>query len=150
MISETNVKLKYSLDDILRVIGRFGRYQICVFLLICLGTGYANIFTLNFVFTAGEIKHRCRISECESSNAGDYEYQPNWLESAVPFENDLPKSCIRYAFQNNTGNECTSSGNFDRSIENECSKWIYDDYENTIVKEVCYNKLNIHQFIIYN
>lgn len=134
---------KYSLDDILRVIGRFNRYQICVFLLICLGTGYANIFTLNFVFTAGEIKYRCRISECESANV-DHNYQPKWLEYAVPFEKDLPESCTRYEFRNVSESVCTASENFDRSIVRKCSYWIFDDYENTIVKEVCtYRILNL-------
>lgn len=123
----------YLLDDVLRVVGKFGRYQVIIFLLICLGTGYANIFTLNFVFTAGSVKYRCRITECENGN--NIEYSPKWIESAIPFENGMLKTCVRYA-SNNSYSECISSEHFNNFIEEECTDVVFDNYEKTIVKEV--------------
>lgn len=132
----TTVVQKYSLDDILRVIGRFGRYQICVFVLICIGAGFSNQFLLNWVFTAGNMKYRCRISECENEYS-NHEYEPHWLKSAVPYENNIPAPCTRYAFRNSSNSVCTVYKNFDKSVELKCSDWIFDSYEKTIIEDVC-------------
>lgn len=132
---ESNLTMKYSLDDILRIVGQFGRYQICLFILLCFGTGMANQFAFNWVFTTSNVNYRCRIPECESSTNPEHSYNPKWVKSAIPFENNLPKSCTRYVFRNSS-RECTSSENFDRLTEVECDDWIFDNYENTIVNEV--------------
>lgn len=126
---------KYTLDEVLRAIGRFGRYQMCIFILICIGAGYANIFSFNFVFSAGDVKYRCRIVECESDNVR-HAYEPKWLNLAIKYENNLPNSCARYAFRNVSINDCTARDNFNLANEEACTDFIFDDYENTIVEKV--------------
>jgi len=47
-----------TLDSILKYIGQFGRFQLIIFLLICLPMMFHAMFSVTYVFTAGTVMHR--------------------------------------------------------------------------------------------
>lgn len=47
-----------TLDAILTHIGQFGRFQLFIFLLICLPMMFHAMFSVTYVFTAGTVMHR--------------------------------------------------------------------------------------------
>lgn len=47
-----------TLDAILKHIGQFGRFQLFIFLLICLPMMFHAMFSVTYVFTAGTVMHR--------------------------------------------------------------------------------------------
>lgn len=76
---------------------------------------------------------RCRINECETVSSTDF--NPNWIQNAVPFDNDKPSKCYRYNFLNNTDTECIANS-FDKSDINRCYEFIYNTKDKTLVNEV--------------
>lgn len=92
--------------------------------------------------------NRCKIVECDSDNTN---YWPQWLENAVPFGNDNePAKCLRYQFVDEFINDgsnstidddhrqqhCTNEASFNRSEVIECSEFVYEPGEVTILQEV--------------
>lgn len=51
-------KDEFTLDSILIRIGQFGKFQIIIFLLICLPMMFNAIFSVTYVFTASSVVHR--------------------------------------------------------------------------------------------
>lgn len=47
-----------TLDSILVRIGQFGKFQVIIFLLICLPMMFNAIFSVTYVFTASSVVHR--------------------------------------------------------------------------------------------
>lgn len=125
---------KFTLDDYLRSLGKFGRYQIFIFVSVCLLIIFAGSYPINFIFTAANVNYRCQIPECgETQIFGNY--MPEWLDHAVPFEDGKPNPCLRYKFINKTNDFCTFE-NFDRDQVMNCEDIFFDDYEKTIATEV--------------
>lgn len=125
----------YTLQDFSKHFEKYGRFQIQILLAICLLVTINESFGLSYVFTAGHVNYRCQIPVCESNLTGDY--NPNWINIAIPFEDGKPKSCVRYKYLNATDNNQCDAVNFDRNIEENCDKIFFDDYERTIANEVC-------------
>ncbi|XP_076183961.1 solute carrier family 22 member 4 isoform X3 [Ptiloglossa arizonensis] len=110
-------------------VDRFGYYQTMMFAIISLPLFLSAGFTLAYVFTAGGVKYRCLVPECE--DPADTKYDLPWVDRSVPDVSEMSK-CIRYVVQNHTG-ACT-----ERSFDNatrRCDSWIFDPSENTILSE---------------
>jgi len=87
---------------------------------------------------------RCEIPECDGPNPEGRTYEPKWLRFTTPYRNDTnqPRKCLRYAALSGpltNGTHCSSSG-FNQSATEWCrSNWVFEDFENTIGKEVRIN-----------
>ncbi|KZC09576.1 Solute carrier family 22 member 21 [Dufourea novaeangliae] len=112
-------------------VDRFGYYQMIMFSIISLPLFLSAGFTLAYVFTAGEVKYRCLVPECE--DPADTRFDVPWAVDSVPDVTEMSK-CTRYLVRNSTNDgECTN-----RSFSNVtrgCDSWIYDPSENTILSE---------------
>ncbi|XP_029034446.1 solute carrier family 22 member 21-like isoform X1 [Osmia bicornis bicornis] len=110
-------------------VDRFGYYQMIMFAIISLPLFLSAGFTLAYVFTAGEVKYRCLVPECEAPN--NTKYDVPWAADSVPDLSEMSK-CVRYVVRNHT-DTCTS-----QSFSNEtfnCDSWVYDSSENTVLSE---------------
>lgn len=86
---------------------------------------------------------RCEIPQCDTK---DSSYNPDWLQSAVPFKDDLkePQKCLRYRYsmlQNNNDTDAVVAGTcspkaFDINFKEKCDKWVFGETETTIVNDV--------------
>jgi len=47
-----------TLDAILKHLGQFGRFQLIIFVLICLPMMFHAMFSVTYVFTAATVTHR--------------------------------------------------------------------------------------------
>ncbi|KAH8404448.1 hypothetical protein KR222_002071 [Zaprionus bogoriensis] len=103
-----------SLDSILKYIGQFGRFQLVIFMLICLPMMFHAMFSVTYVFTAGTVMHRCNISECDSANSP---YDADWTEYSIPWNGKDLDKCNRY--------ENTMLANWTQS-ENICFDYNYN------------------------
>ncbi|XP_058838024.1 organic cation transporter protein-like [Topomyia yanbarensis] len=122
------------LDGVLNEIGQFGRFQVRQYGLMIIPIIFNALFTLSYVFTAGNLDYRCKIPECDDTVTS---YHPAWLNNSVPFKNGVPAQCERFRLIANTSLEdfyCDADA-FDRSTLAECSDFVYADDEVTIVKD---------------
>lgn len=46
------------LDGVLKELGQFGKFQLINYLFICLPILFSAIFTVSYVFTAGQLEYR--------------------------------------------------------------------------------------------
>lgn len=83
------------------------------------------------------LNYSCLIPECETRDSKSFNQE--WTKYAIPYKNNNPLKCARYAYLNNTDlneNIC-SSENFNKSLIVSCSDgYIFDGDEKTIVNEV--------------
>lgn len=137
-----STKKHWPLDDVLQEAGKFGRYQIFLFAALFFPVMLHGAYTVAFVFTAGDLNYRCRIPECDGNvTEQNVDYKPVWLENAVPFKNNLPSQCIRYAYISDDNLNSSLSGTcdinrFDNTKLVECDDFIYEDHERTLLNEV--------------
>ncbi|XP_060819832.1 solute carrier family 22 member 21-like isoform X1 [Bombus pascuorum] len=110
-------------------VDRFGYYQMIMFAIISLPLFLSAGFTLAYVFTAGEVKYRCAVPECE--NPLNTKFDESWVPDSVPNVSEMSK-CNRYVVQNHTG-VCTNQ-TFTNATQ-KCDSWIYDPSENTVLSE---------------
>ncbi|XP_043258725.1 solute carrier family 22 member 4-like isoform X2 [Colletes gigas] len=110
-------------------VDRFGYYQTIMFAIISLPLFLSAGFTLAYVFTAGGVKYRCLVPECE--DAVDARFDAPWAVDSVPDISEMSK-CTRYVVRNHSG-ECTSVS-FSNATR-RCDSWVYDPTENTILDE---------------
>ncbi|VVC31716.1 Hypothetical protein CINCED_3A018320 [Cinara cedri] len=127
-----------NIDDVLIILG-MGRYQFVYCLLFGLMIMYSNVSPVAYVFTAGDLKYRCVIPECDPVNPTDRTYEPDWLRFTTPYKADteLPNKCKRYALRR-TGNNGTlcAPEEFDRSEIDKCwGNWVFEEPVNTIGTE---------------
>ncbi|XP_030373242.1 solute carrier family 22 member 3 [Scaptodrosophila lebanonensis] len=94
---------EFTLDAILKRIGQFGRFQLVIFLLICLPMMFHAMFSVTYVFTAATVVHRCNITECDNSAS---QYIEPWTEYTIPLNGKELDKCNRIANkQMSQGNE---------------------------------------------
>nr|CAD7429241.1 unnamed protein product [Timema monikensis] len=126
------------LDKVLVELGQCGRFQITNYILICLPIMFNAMFTLTFVFTAGDVAYRCKVPECDTV---DPEYAPEWLPHAVPYQEnthgkEVASRCFRFAAKrsNETGGDsCPKSLFSNHTIT--CKEWVFDPQEASIASE---------------
>ncbi len=82
--------------------------------------------------------YRCRVPECES-DASVFKYEPSWIKEAIPFKEDKePYKCKRYRPLANTTliNHTVCMTGFDKNVTEDCSDWVFETSEKTIVNTV--------------
>ncbi|XP_014213787.1 organic cation transporter protein-like [Copidosoma floridanum] len=108
----------------------FGKYQLTIYALITLPLILSAGFTLDYVFTAGEVKYRCLVPECEDPKTATIGGK-SWLNNSL-----APENCMRYpARVPAVTSDCSDPGFFDRNRTIPCDAWVYDPNEVTIHNE---------------
>ncbi|EDV97915.1 organic cation transporter protein [Drosophila grimshawi] len=124
-----------TLDAILKHIGQFGRFQMIIFLLICLPMMFHAMFSVTYVFTAATVMHRCNITECDSPSS---RYDEPWTEFSIPKNGKEMDKCNRY--ENNKlpnwdqSQQICLADNYNKDNINRCSdnEFVFRDKEVTI------------------
>ncbi|XP_039754704.1 organic cation transporter protein-like isoform X1 [Pararge aegeria] len=118
-----NYKCDVNLDSVLVEIGEYGRYQIQNYVLILVAIITSALYNSQYIFTAADVKARCKVPECE---ANPPRFETNgWGNWALP---DGRGRCERYL---PIGNTCAADS-FHPTDTKLCSRWVYENH-NTIV-----------------
>lgn len=139
-------KDEFTLDSILIRIGQFGKFQVIIFLLICIPMMFNAIFSVTYVFTASTVVHRCNITECDTAES---RYNEPWTEFTIPKKGNSLDQCNRHAsiLQENTtispalpglyDDETCKADNFNTNQIENCrtDNFIFRDKEVTISNE---------------
>ncbi|XP_011050377.1 PREDICTED: LOW QUALITY PROTEIN: solute carrier family 22 member 5-like [Acromyrmex echinatior] len=112
-------------------IEKFGFYQIVTFTFLSIPLILSAGFTLSYVFTAGEIKYRCLVPECEHS--GNTTFEPPWVNASAPKIDGIISGCTRYTVRDDRPGICTETSF--TNVTCDCDSWIYDPEEHTILNE---------------
>ncbi|CAH2232579.1 jg10140 [Pararge aegeria aegeria] len=144
MDPEKSRETEVTVDDILHILGPFGKFNVFNYLLILFPVLLAGMYSSVYNFEAMDLKYRCAIPECVDQEANF---------TAPYLEDGSPAKCMRYApFVNFTSNENKLNDTcaphfFDTSTEVKCDSYIYFE-EHSIVKEVILD-LPMHKFKEY-
>uniref|UniRef100_A0A182JXE2 Major facilitator superfamily (MFS) profile domain-containing protein n=1 Tax=Anopheles christyi TaxID=43041 RepID=A0A182JXE2_9DIPT len=128
-----NLKQNSFDSDLLHEIGQFGRFQVRQYGLMVLPIIFNALFTLSYIFTAGNLEYRCLIPECEQP-ATDV-YNPTWLNVMVEFYID--ERCQRMQYISNDtllDGEC-SDANLNSSAIIPCDEFVFKTEDTTIVRD---------------
>nr|XP_034829218.1 organic cation transporter protein-like isoform X2 [Maniola hyperantus] len=124
------------LDDVLtNELGQFGWFQLRNILLVAIPIVMAT-FSNEYVFSAADTPHRCRIPEC--GEVGKlHQYDPEWIINAIPKTGKGLANCQRYSplgvESNGTLNYCPATL-FNNSTTIACEGFVYSN-NNTVVYE---------------
>lgn len=128
------------LDAILDELDERWQYRTYSWSLLAAVLMLASVPLLSYIFTAGQLNHRCRVPQCDvaesSDGLGSAEFQPSWLTNAVPRRSDDPaafSACERFAY---VGGSCDNRSAFDQSLIERCPAFVYETPERTIGREV--------------
>ncbi|XP_059048699.1 solute carrier family 22 member 3-like [Achroia grisella] len=106
---------------------KFGKYQALQYACISFGTIFVAIVNINYIFIASDLNYRCRITECETTEAA-YETPPWGSNVSV---DRCSKPVLNESWSQTQS--CTADS-FSSSIE-PCTQWIYES-NNTIVADL--------------
>uniref|UniRef100_A0A1B0DJC6 Major facilitator superfamily (MFS) profile domain-containing protein n=1 Tax=Phlebotomus papatasi TaxID=29031 RepID=A0A1B0DJC6_PHLPP len=117
-----NRNREFDLDLLIQQIGPFGKYQLLNFLLICIVVTITVMYTLTFIFTAGDLKYRCRIPECDMDKSKLHE---TFLNFTTPIDGNKFAMCHRFRHISNATveNQCQADL-FDQNNTEDCSEFI--------------------------
>ncbi|CAL1676489.1 unnamed protein product [Lasius platythorax] len=118
-------------DPIRSDIEKFGFYQTVIFAFISVPIMLSAMFILSYIFTAGEIKYRCLVPECE--HPGNATFDPPWINVSAPKVNGDISGCTRYVMRDNHSDACSTTSF--TNVTRECDSWVYNPYEHTILDE---------------
>ncbi|XP_046966874.1 organic cation transporter protein-like [Vanessa cardui] len=132
MDPEKNKDSEVTVDDILQILGPFGKFNIYNYVLILFPVLLAGMYSSVYNFEAMDLRYKCSTPECEDPD----------VNFTIPhLEDGSPSKCLRYAlfnvsdFTNSTqNNETCYPHYFDTSSEIECDSYVYFE-EHSIVKE---------------
>ena len=81
---------------------------------------------------------RCKIPECDSM-AGTANYDQPWIRNAIPFKNDRPQKCLRFAQARNDSElgdrQVCSAELFNTSVTERCNEFVFKTDEVNILNE---------------
>ncbi|XP_015592065.1 solute carrier family 22 member 5 isoform X2 [Cephus cinctus] len=106
---------------------KMGLYQITMYIIISIPLLLSAGFTVGYVFSAGDVKYRCFVPECEDPL--NTTYSTTWSSYSVPFT-----SCTRYLVHNVSETDVCTESSFTNETE-RCESWVYDSTERTILNE---------------
>ncbi|XP_070158321.1 organic cation/carnitine transporter 2 isoform X2 [Polyergus mexicanus] len=118
-------------NEIWSGIEKFGSYQMVMFAFISAPLILTAMFTLSYIFTAGEVKYRCLVPECEDSENATFDSP--WIDVSAPKVNGKITGCTRYTLRDNHSDTCSKTSF--TNVTRECDSWVYNPYENTILDE---------------
>lgn len=124
----------FDLDSVISEIGEFGKFQIINSLLISVALAFAGIYTLSYIFTAGDLSYRCKIPECD-----EHELEFDWINNAIPFNDDSEfENCERYSvnMMRNDSTKTCDRDYFDEKRIEKCNEFVFENDEKTILNEV--------------
>lgn len=125
----------FDLDALIREIGPFGKYQLTNYLLLCIPIALTTMYTLTYVFSAGDLSYRCRISACDDDRPVLEPLQSAFLNFTVPEQDGKWSQCLAFKFNGDeSGSGCVKE-NFDQDVVEECSDFVYQSDEKTILSE---------------
>ncbi|XP_045769450.1 organic cation transporter protein-like isoform X2 [Maniola jurtina] len=114
-------------------LGQFGWFQLRNVLLLALLTLFGGTSS-EYIFSAAATPHRCRIPEC-SEGEKLHEFNPQWINNAIPETSSGFASCERYAPVGTNGSLDYCPANlFDQSNTVACEGFVYAN-NNTVVYE---------------
>ncbi|XP_049871408.1 organic cation transporter protein-like [Pectinophora gossypiella] len=130
MDTEKKQHSEVTVDDILQVLGPFGRFNVFNFILILFPVFLAGMYSSVYNFEAMDLSYRCSVPECADD--------PLMVNFTIPHDEDgVPYKCLRYAPYNTSlfdnSSQCMPH-QFDSSNEIECDSYVYLE-EHSIVKE---------------
>ncbi|XP_053611619.1 organic cation transporter protein-like isoform X2 [Plodia interpunctella] len=116
-----------TIDDILKILGPFGRFNLYNYVLILFPVLLSGLYSSVYNFESLDLKYRCEVPECLGSQDVNF---------TIPHDpNGNPYKCLRYApFSNSTGNGTCSPHHFDSSMAIPCESYVYLEHH-SIVKE---------------
>ncbi|XP_020707372.2 organic cation transporter protein-like [Athalia rosae] len=135
-------------DEVLEELGELGRFQLTNYILVCLPVFFSAANSLSYVFVAGTPDYRCRIEGCDDRISPDY--SASWVNRAIPdleYETGtanskyVPSHCSMYLHDNATvgegafANNDTCPLNFSTESIVQCTEWVFDSRDWTIVGE---------------
>ncbi|KAJ3666000.1 hypothetical protein Zmor_001462 [Zophobas morio] len=118
---------KFDLDEILVSLGGWGKFQSLYYLVLCSAIIFSVFPAMNYIFIARDIKYRCKIDSCDKENG---QFNPDWLENAVPFEQHIPSKCSYYEPEENS-----TCSNFNLTKILRCDDYVYERDETTLVHD---------------
>ncbi|GJQ86217.1 hypothetical protein Trydic_g8918 [Trypoxylus dichotomus] len=121
-----------SLDAVLYQLGDFGKYQRIIFVLYAFCVIWHAVPHTAFVFVARNLEYRCKVPECDGTIT---EFEPPWLQNAIPFKDDTPANCERFQHINVTLAQECSAEQFDQNIVEGCTEFVYKTGEKTILND---------------
>ncbi|XP_045769453.1 organic cation transporter protein-like [Maniola jurtina] len=124
------------LDDVLtNELGQFGWFQLRNILLVAIPIVMAT-FSNEYVFSAADTPHRCRIPECGEIGKS-HDYYPEWIINTIPKTDKGFAGCQRYSpldvQSNGTLSYCPATL-FNNSNTIACEGFVYS-HNNTVVYE---------------
>ncbi|XP_039489416.1 solute carrier family 22 member 3-like isoform X1 [Drosophila santomea] len=133
-IDPTKTSEENQLDAIIVEIGQFGPFQVFNYILLCLPIICNAFYSISYVFTAGDVPHRCNITLCDGL---DSRYEEQFLNFTTPQPHGNWVQCERYAVRNDIAGEpsCNVSS-FDMGQRVPCDAgYKLRDDEKTIATE---------------
>nr|XP_016927011.2 organic cation transporter 1-like [Drosophila suzukii] len=106
------------LDAIIVEIGQCGRFQIFNYLLLCLPIICNAFYSISFVFTAGDVAHRCNITQCDGL---DTSYGEAFLNFTTPQRLGNWDQCQHFAVRSDLlGESSCNASSFDWTKRVDC------------------------------
>ncbi|XP_030375914.1 organic cation transporter-like protein [Scaptodrosophila lebanonensis] len=123
-------------DDVIVLLGDFGRYQKVIYFLICLTAVQVALHKMAGVFLLAKLNYRCALP-FEPSNSSDYDLSPELWNLSYPSEQKKGQACEYY---NANYSEAYLNGSqpWTTNGTRSCSRYIYDHskYESSAVSEL--------------
>ncbi|XP_060079708.1 organic cation transporter protein-like [Ylistrum balloti] len=140
-----------NLEDVLKRIGEFGRYQVFLFMLLCLPSISNGCYMMAIVLLAYTPKHRCKIPGYDNDTwAVQSSYHSSLINRTIPAPDDPFYDYDRCHVYTETG-----TGNSSSVMTAKCSKWVYeqDTFDETVVTRenlVCSDEMKpAHAQMVY-
>ncbi|XP_071816093.1 organic cation transporter protein-like isoform X3 [Apostichopus japonicus] len=152
-IYELHLFYRMNYDELLTVIGEFGRYQMLIYVLVCIASMISSIITFSQVFTIANVDHWCAVGEwsdqiddCLPASGDNYlDCIHNYRDASIPSKGEIYDKCQRFnvSYQDTWGLGYFA-GEFTNTTETCVDGWVYDhsQYRSTVVTEfhlVCDN-----------
>lgn len=117
-------------DEIVAELGRFGRYQKLLYLLVVLPAITSAFPTMIMVFTLGQHKHRCAVP-----GDGNDSYAPYGEQRKVVTNDSLGQIVIETYTECNILVNYTANGT---ASSRKCDSWVYDQsiYQTTLISDL--------------
>lgn len=134
--------VSFDLDVLIREVGPFGKYQLVNYLLLCIPITLTTMYTLTYVFTAGDLSYRCKIPACDQIAPLD-PLKSAFINFTVPAESPGKWSrCSTYEYiggdsvsGDDVGDNTCRPEYFNPSVVQKCDEFVYQSDETTILSE---------------